>query len=215
MTYIPGSGPIDESGTMLDYAYEYIDASEMAFVLVEGTPNVYRSLGAGAADIGEVSVAAAEQNGVAVSTADELYWKVPIKGRLGKFNLDHDIQCRLHVETGGNITPTGADFRLAAKGIAQGEAFTDAKSSPDVSIIFPLIVTAAGAVLFATPAPTATTDPWIGMNAAGLFVADLFLMFALTCNSDGDAAADQIRVLGVELRGTQAFASSFGARQIT
>jgi hypothetical protein len=217
MTQQFGSGPIDEVQTQLDYAYDFLDVNEMGVTIVDAGagPHLYSSLGAGAPAMIELSVAAAEQNGLLLDTADEVYWRVPLLGRLSKFNFSHDIHSRLLFETGGNITPTGADFRLAAKGVANGEAFSDAKVSPDVSLDYPDFVTTAGAIAAATG--------WMGWQSGGslngLFepagVPDLFLQVAVTLNSRGSAAADQIRLLGVELRGTQAFASSTGFRKVT
>lgn len=145
-------------------------------------------LGAGAAVFQEV-VAAAELAGLAIGAAgDEAYhlWKLP-------WDLDRDmpIQARIHFAHAATDADT-PDWVIEMKGLAEGEAPSDAGDSPDETLTF-----AAAAV--STTANALETTVWEETGASPFDDDDLFAQIMVECNGLGSASADEITFLGIEL----------------
>lgn len=165
-----------------------------------GTIDAPLSLGAGTPAIGELSVAVSELAGLRLDTADELYALIDVN-ELSHFDLNQDLHALATVESGKTGTTTGVILTMNLKGVSSAEAFTDAKVAPDSTITFPTFNCTAS-----IPKDTAKQ----AAAAKGLFVADRFIMLAITCTNKGDAAADDIRLLSITLFGTAAFLTADG-----
>ena len=146
-------------------------------------------LGAGAAVFQEIG-STSQLAGLAIGAAgDEIFhsWKIP-------WDLDRDlpIQARLLFvhETTDADTP---DWLVSMKGRAEAEAINVATSGPDATFTFPAkAVTETGYSLEATAWKSSGSD-------SGLSATDLLAMIAIECNGLGDAGADEITLLGIEL----------------
>ena len=172
----------------------------------DATSGVTTALGAGGGVLAEVSVAAAEINGLAMETGDELYWYLPIAA-LNGFDLTRDIHAQVFFESKKTGATAGVDFTFVAKGIALGQVLSDAKVSPDGTITFAAAASASPGILCATEQAA--------LQVAGELSADKMVMFAVTLADDGDAAADDIVLLWVELTGTAQICDSSGIPQRT
>ena len=169
---------------------EFIPVAAMSGLL-EAT-NLLTSLGAGVAVMQEV-LAAAQLAGLAIGAAgDEIFhlWKVP-------WDLDRDkpIQARIHFAHSATDADT-PDWKVFIKGIAHHAAFTAANASPDATLTFPALAVSATANSLEKTSWQATS------GTSKLAADDLFAMLAVECNGLGDAGANEITLLGLELAWT-------------
>ena len=167
-------------------------------------------LGLGTGNPGPVAVPydthSSEQVCFPLTTADVFHWKVPLIG-LPYFDSDGDIRARAIVGSSGGALDTGLSLGLHIKGLASGEEPTNANSSADGNITWPDI-TLLGAD------KVQETDP-MNLGVAGLFADDLFLLFACTCISDGDATGDEPQLWAIILEYQMRLSSLTGYQERT
>ena len=148
-------------------------------------------LGGGAAVFQEAQ-ADSELAGLAIGAAgDEAYhlWKLP-------WDLDRDqpIQARIHFAHATTDTDN-PDWVIEMKGLAAGEALSDAGATPDETLTF-----AAKAVAAVANALEHTI--WEESGASPFDDDDLFAQIMVECNGLGSAGANEITFLGIELAWT-------------
>jgi hypothetical protein len=202
-----GSGGGGVYDAAWDYAMLSVSYRDMELLPIGATNSPLTGLGAGPAVAAEV-VAAAEVAGVAMDTADELYFVVS-KARLleAGFDLEEDIHARVECAFTDSSAVANVDWTLHAKGVAAGAALTDAKSSADGVCTFPAIGSDAVGRVEATP--------WQPLVAAGVFKDDLLVLFAVTLADKGTATADLTWLLGVTLRGQRRLTAEDGVKKLT
>lgn len=157
---------------------------------LQGAAGVHVSLGVGGQQA-EVSAGAANYNGISMATADTVYFLLTPRWDM---DLSRDFWATIGWEmpTG---TDTGVIWKLDMKGVAKGEAVSDAIVAPDASKVFGAVSGNGvnSAICEAGPA---------AMACAGLFqpagVPDKVIQCAVTLNNSGDASADEIRLLYVD-----------------
>jgi len=195
---------MSESGSIRDHASQnklgrkFIHYSQMSILMNAGT-----SLGNGTpivSDIGDVAVA--EQSGIAMSTADEVYGLLHL-GELLR-NPDVDMQAAIHFIV-GETSKADIDWQLWVKGLAEGEAISDAKVSADASLTYPAQSNTLAGELVVTPA--------MGFGLTTELTSDEFLQFAIELGDDGTAAADKNYLVGIEFRYELQFSHADEVRQ--
>jgi hypothetical protein len=179
---------------------------QMAMTLTEGAPNLITTLGAGTPAIGAGAVAASEQAGLLMDTADEAYGLIDVPGELGMMDMAKDLHaqiiCEVHEASKANI-----DWGLWLKGVANGQLLSDAKVSADGSAAFVAMSnTSIGQIVVSERK---------ALNVAGLFAADELIQMAVELTDKGTASADKVSLLAVRFSYTMQFASSTGSRERT
>src|SRR3972149_1128704 len=170
----------------------------------EGIAAAGTSLGAGG-QIAE-ALAAVEYHGVSVDTGDEFYFLLDPQGDMGHFDFTHDIQAQVFAQ--GADPSVGVILHLAIKGVAVGEAISDAKVSPDAAVTFATFNVADLNILIATEYKSLAI-------AAKSFGSDALLQCALTVTADGDAAAGVVILRHIRFRGTKKLFATDGLRKVT
>ena len=184
-----GGGNYDES-MAYKFGYDRKWANDMEGL--QGAAGVSVSLGVGGQQA-EVSPNTCEYNGVTMATSDELYFL--LNPRKWDCDFSRDIQALIgfQLTTGAD---TGVLWDLHMKGVAVGQALSDAKASADATKAFP----AVSGVPAGSVNDGLLETVWASMNCAGLFVGDSMIQCAVTLTNSGDAAGDEIRLLYVDFR---------------
>lgn len=200
-----GSGAIDDAAMQMGLGRKTIWYNQMSLLAVEGTPNILASLGAGTPDISEAGVAAAEQAGIKMDTADEVYGRVDLKEL--DFNPNFDMLGQVVYQV-GEASKSGIDWLLSIKGVANLAAESDAKVSPDGLATF-----AAGSNVNA--GAIVTTEMRAFGLTAGVLADDELLQIAAELDDKGTATADNIWLIAVRLWFTRRLESARGVREMT
>ena len=188
-------GHVDDSAMQLRYGHKML-YPQMGGLDATG------GLGAGAPLMGEVGTTG--QAGLLMGAAgDVMYWTVLLEDLLIK--KDRDIHARVHFAA-PNVD-TGIDWIATILGIKAGDGITDAVSSPD------------GTIAFAAAASIAS-DGWIATEYGSFKVPDKFdddiaLLISVECDSLGTASANEILLLGLELKFTLSLQDPKGVRRLT
>lgn len=146
------------------------------------------SLGAGAA-IYQEPVAAAELAGMQIGAAgDEIYHLMKIP-----YDLDRDFPALIRIIFSHSTTTADTpDWLINVKGLAIGEAPSDAGATPDEALTY-----AAKAV--STVANAMEKTLFKAIPAADIPAADVFWQLGIECNGLGGASANEITLWGIEL----------------
>ena len=156
--------------------------------LEDGTSKVMTGQGAGTPVFAALGVAASELTGIAIGAAgDEVYAFLPIPWDL---DPDYPVWARIwftHDSTDADTPDWRVDFKLIKKQIA----ISDAKSSPDLTLTF-----AAKAV--STTSGALEVLQW-EKGSLTFDEDDLAMMIAVECNGLGNASANEIKFMGLEL----------------
>jgi len=196
-----GSGNIGDSQMHNKLLPYLLDENNMATVV----DTTRKGLGAGTPGPAAIQ-ADSEQVALVLDASDEFYWKILIAA-MPDFDPAGDILAQPIIGSSGGASDTGLSLTVAIKGLAAGEAMSDAKSSPDGSYTFPdQVVLGADKIQSITP---------VGLSVAGMFAADLELLVALTATSLGDASANEVELHGLILWYQRQMSHSSGARQFT
>jgi len=152
-------------------------------------PTQIATLGAGVAIYQEIQ-ADSELAGLAIAAeGDEVYdlKKVP-------WDMDRDkpVQARLHFFSSTGTATDVIDWVATLKGLAIGEAASDAKATPDALFTFP-------AKALNGVADGLNVTDWIKVDAPIFAAADLFMQMSIECNGLGTAGANEIVLSGIEL----------------
>jgi hypothetical protein len=200
------SGEINDAAMQNKLGAYVLDENNMATVV-----NTTR-MGQGAGTPGPAAIiAASEQVALVMDDGDEFYWKIPLAG-IPFFDPDGDIRVRAVIGSIGGAGDLGLSMGFHIKGVASGEAMSDAKASADGSITWPT-TTLLGVDKIQELAPMA-------LGVAGVFADDLELICALTCIDMGDAptagaGANEIHLLHAILEYQLQLSHSSGLRQRT
>ena len=116
------------------------------------------------------------------------------RDELWDLDLSKELEARLIYESAGDAADTSVVFKGWIKGVALGEALSDAKSSEDGTCTWTEPALGGADKLEATN--------WEGLGVAGKLGDDTLLMFAVECDADGDCDADELILLALQLRGT-------------
>ncbi|MHC4714124.1 MAG: hypothetical protein ACYTAN_12775 [Planctomycetota bacterium] len=196
MTQVAG-GVIDDAGLKTKRPWIDVPVNLMS---VDGS---WQSLGAGTHAIGEAGVVAAEQNGLPMDTADEIYGRFHPPWQM---DLNHDLMAQVFAIV-QEASKANIDFTLHCKGVKAGEAESDAKVSADGSIVFPALSNTLAGELVKTPI--------MGLGVGNVFLLDDWIQFAVTLADKGTATADNVHLVKVRFHFTAALTDPSGVRQTT
>lgn len=200
-----GSGNIDDAAMQMGLGRKTIMYHQMSTILVEGSPNLMAALGAGTPDVSEGGVAAAEQAGIKMDTADEVYGWVDPKEL--DINPNFDMLGQIVYQV-GEASKSAIDWLLSIKGVAAGAAASDAKVSPDGLATFAAgSNTTAGAIIV-------TEMRAFGLTK-GVLADDELLQICAELDDKGTATADNIWLVAVRLWFTRRLESARGVREMT
>jgi hypothetical protein len=204
-------GGIDESAIAMPLGCKTIWHQQMSLIPVEGTPNILSSLGAGPpGGVIHSGVAAAEQTGLAMDTADEVYGEVDL-AELFMLNRGHDLQLQVGFAV-QEASKSAIDWAAWVKFIrptkdgTAGEAESDCKVSSD------------GNVAFAAAANTLAGEYVLTEKKAlalGTYTTDDILAFCVELDDKGDATADQVFLKFLRIWYTLTVTGTTGHREVT
>lgn len=195
---------ITDEGIAHKFGYLFLDAPNAQGVLSYSDAE-NKSLGTGTPSHVEV-LAAAQLTGIAMATNDEVFWYLT-RNQLWDADLSKDVEARLIFMSTGGASDTGVDFKAFIKGCAAAEAITAANSSADGSITFPAQTIAGANKVEATP--------FKPFNVPETLEDDLLIMLAAELDDSGDASADEIKLLGIELKYTRRICTADGVPERT
>lgn len=199
------TSPIEDESMELKLAVATIYPNKMQGIIPIGATNSpYESLGVGAPQVLEIETTT-ELAGLHMDTLDEAYFLADCIGELSDFNFNYNMAvqiCFSSTKVGG---ATGIDFKFYAKGVADGIALTDAKVSPDATIVFPAMATNDTAKIHKTAR--------LGFGPPGTFLDDEFIQCCVELTDRGDAAALGVRVHALRLFGVRTINSTTGKRE--
>ena len=188
-------GHVDDSAMQLGYGHKML-YPQMGGLDATG------GLGAGAPLMGEIGTTG--QAGLLMGAAgDVMYWTVLLKDLLIK--KDRDVHARVHFCALNE--DTGIDWIATILGIKAGDAITDAVSSPDGTIAF------AAAASIASHGWVATE--YNSFRVPDKFDDDVALLVTVECDSLGTTDANEIKLLGLELKYTLSLQDPSGVRRLT
>lgn len=151
-----------------------------------------------------------EMHALAMAAAnDEMYWGVCPKTEMWMFNFDYNLHAQVLYTHTAAAADENIDWKVDVKGVVEGDALSDAGSSPD------------GTVQLAADTVEATADSLEVTSEGALVTADKdfdlddFLMFKVTCTDLGEASANEILLIGLRIFGTMSMASSTDRAQTT
>lgn len=151
-------------------------------VFHNGCTQDFLGFGAGTPLMATEISAALELAGIALDTADEIYYLVDVLAELDLADLDKDMWLELLFTTVKSSAHGGIDFKGFAKGFALGASLSDTLVSPDVSIVYPAQSVAVALDIVKAMMP---------LGAAGTFKADELLGIVVELDDKGDGAANE------------------------
>jgi len=182
----------------------FMPARQMMGVLDDGTSGIPASLGEGTPLFAEV-LAASELAGMPMGAeGDEVYTMFPIP-------WDMDVHQPMRFRVWFVHASTDADsviWKLDYKFFAKQAAITDARSSADENLTFATHVCS-------TTDDSIEVTAWAESNSHDYWRSgDFGILLALECDDYGDAAANEVILLGLEMQYTVR-AMSNNHRQVT
>lgn len=196
-------GSVDDQGLQTKLGCVVMPYQEMS--LVSGA-----SLGNGVPVVAANGVAASEQAGLAMTTDDEAYGRLDLRGKPWWRDPERDILAEIlyGIE---EASKSNIDWGLWVKGVAVGEASSDAKVSADSNLVFPAISnTAAGEV-----GNTARLGLGLLQGVDNELKDDDHAEICVELLDVGDATAEKVFLLAVRFWFTVQFSHASGVRQLT
>ena len=164
---------------------------------------------AGGAAVVTAMQADSELHGLAMAASgDEMYWFVDPKTDMWMFDFTRDLHAQVVYTHTAAAADAGIDWIVSVKGVAEGEALSDAGATPD------------GTVSLAADTATAVADSLEVTSEGAMVTADELtdddlLMFKCECDDIGAAAADEILLIGLRIFGTMSQSHSTDRAQVT
>lgn len=192
----PPGGGHDDTGLNLKYAYH--DCFGLGG---QGLSGAGASLGVGGQVAAEI--AAAGLTGIAMADDDTVY--DTLNPNLSDIDLAQDIQARVIFLSTSADADAGTVFKLDCRGFAIGDVLASADATPDGSATF--------AAITMSGANKITATEWVSLSVGNELTADVLIALMLTLQVWA-GTADEIVVLGVQLRGHRKITNDTG-RQST